>query len=284
MSNDQAKGFIQQAGQSIQSGQYAQALELVDQAIAIDPMDPEAHVLRGVALSSTNQPDAAVESFRRAIGLDPQNTKAFFNLAIHYYRIGQKAEALEMAREVVNQDPTHTGARELVTRIEAETNAHTTVAGEGGEQSAFAAPPAPGAGAQYRPGYDEKPVHTIGFIERMGKNWTVVGWILSGLQALFFFFSIAQAIQLWQKMLTDPASLQQPGANQSMMMMPSTPVEWVMAGASLMTLLLTFVWMILDITDRRTNWLWILPFVILCCCCNGLHWVILAIYIIAGRK
>src|SRR5688572_28332388 len=118
MSEEQAKQFLDQATQSLQSGQFQQALELVDQSIALKGDDAEAHILRGIALSQTGQPDVATESFRKAISLSHNNPKAYYNLAVHLYSRGQKSESIEMAREAVRLDTKHAGARDLVTRIE----------------------------------------------------------------------------------------------------------------------------------------------------------------------
>ena len=71
MSQDQVKQFIDQASQSIQSGQFEGALQLIDQALALSPNDADAHILRGICLSQTGQPIAATDAFNRAITLDP---------------------------------------------------------------------------------------------------------------------------------------------------------------------------------------------------------------------
>src|ERR1019366_2120293 len=65
MANEQAKAFVDQATQSLQNSQFQQALELVDQAIAIEPGASDSHVLRGICLSQLGQPDAATEAFGR---------------------------------------------------------------------------------------------------------------------------------------------------------------------------------------------------------------------------
>src|ERR1019366_2201872 len=120
MANEQAKAFVDQATQSLQNSQFQQALELVDQAIAIEPGASDSHVLRGICLSQLGQPDAATEAFRKAIMLSPYNAKAYYNLAVHQNALGNKKEACELAREAVGVDPRHAAAKQFLTQLETE--------------------------------------------------------------------------------------------------------------------------------------------------------------------
>lgn len=133
MSEEQAKQFIEQATQSIQSGQYEQALPLIEQAAALTPTNSEIFVLQGICYSQLAQPDAATDSFRKAITLSPYNSKAYYNMAVHQYALGNKIEALEMARETASIDTKHTGARQMVARIEDELRSGTTPGALAGE-------------------------------------------------------------------------------------------------------------------------------------------------------
>ena len=120
MSSDQVQQFIEQATQSLQTGQFQQALELAEQAIGLDENTSDGWVLKGVALSQLNRPSEATDAFRQAIMHSPYNAKAYFNLAVHNYGQGEKIQAEEMARETIRIDPRHAGAKELLNRIETE--------------------------------------------------------------------------------------------------------------------------------------------------------------------
>ncbi len=120
MANEQAKAFIDQATQSLQNSQFDKALELIEQAIAIEPGSSDSFVLKGICLSQLNQPDAATDAFKQAILLSPYNPKAYYNLAVHMNALGNKKEAMEFAREAVGVDPRHTGARQLLSSLEQE--------------------------------------------------------------------------------------------------------------------------------------------------------------------
>ncbi|MCO5295327.1 MAG: tetratricopeptide repeat protein [Fimbriimonadaceae bacterium] len=283
MSQEQAKAFIEQATQSIQSGQFAQALELADQAIALTPDDSEAQILRGIALSQTQRPDEATEAFRKAISLSPYNAKAYFNLAVHLYGTGQKVEALEMAREAASIDVKHAGARELAARIEAETMAPSTEQTmahsdppPGSIGAAGPGPEAPRPAAYPRPEY--QPVHSVALVEKMGSNWGTVGWILILISLVIFVGLTAYMVPLFMQ-AGNPQNFQ-----EAMKQAQANQPAWVQLVGLFgwLNRALLLGWMIMDIMDRRANWLWLVPMVPCCCC--GLEWLAPTIYRLAGRK
>src|SRR5580704_6801854 len=159
MANEQAKAFIDQATQSLQNSQFQQALDLVDQAIAIEPKASDSYVLRGICLSQLGQPDAATEALRKAIMLSPYNAKAYYNLAVHLNGLGNKKEACELAREAVGVDPRHAAAKQLLLQLEAELSGPASgPTGVGPDSSSMYDPtseqpkaPDRGAGSQVKP-------------------------------------------------------------------------------------------------------------------------------------
>jgi tetratricopeptide (TPR) repeat protein len=290
MSNDPAREFIEQATQAVQAGQFENAVQLVDRSIALNPSDPDAHILKGVALSRLGRNEEATAELRSAIQLAPSSSKAFYNLSVHYYGIGEMDRALEMSREAVRLDPGHGPARELITRIEGETGAaHTQqVAPPPGQEQAmqqgvpqqYGAPPQPGY--YYRPGYDEGvagPAHSLAWVEKMGKTWTTAGIVVGLLQGVLWvgtLFSIPKMIQYFQDVMAHPKA-KPPPLDLGLMSTPGIQILGV-----LLTVMI-LVWTICDLLDRRGNWLWILPLVV-GYCCVGMHWIVYMIYIFAGRK
>ncbi len=316
MSEDHGKQFRDEAMQSLQSGQFDKALELINQAIELNDRDSEAHVLKGITLSQLNRPDEATQAFREAISCGPSNAKAYFNLAVHQYTLGQKVEAESMAREAVRLDPSHAGARDLVGRIQRELSPELiTPTGKvpanpgnpadplsGGTAPPSAgpgqgAPPAGAPGPQggqpnqgpqqnyYRPPYEERSgynnsnIHSIAFIGNMGKGWDTFGYIVSALNILIFVVTILMILPMLQEAFKNPEAFR----NQNAMMMSGAgPAVQVMEILGYLIRLISLVWMILDLSDRRGNWLWLIPF-ILCCCC-GLPGMIMPFYIWKGRS
>lgn len=282
MSEEQVKGFIDQATQSIQGGMFNQAIELADQALALQPDNADALVLRGVALSQVNQPQAATEAFQKAVLHQPTNSKAFFNLAVHYSRLGQKDLALDAAREAVRLDPGHAGARDLVTQMERELGVASQTASEGttppvqvgqptgnpyANQNPYQQPNAP----YMREGYGPS-VHSVAFVEKMGPNWVTLGWVLAALSLIMLVVGFAVGFGDMQQAFSNPTAARDPFAGFSGgRLFVSLADMAIRAGA--------LAWVIIDIIDRRGNWLWLVLFVI-CCCCAPIQ----AIYMLAGRK
>ncbi|HLK16026.1 MAG TPA: tetratricopeptide repeat protein [Fimbriimonadaceae bacterium] len=340
MANEQAKAFIDQATQSLQNSQFQQALELVDQAIAIEPGASDSQVLRGICLSQLGQPDAATEAFRKAIMLSPYNAKAYYNLAVHYNGLGNKKEACELAREAVSVDPRHAAAKQLLLQLEKELAGPVHgPTGTGGElpgaydnvqapprpgqmpnepggilepHSAASEAPAPGAppaqprpptetappaggpytpppsgpyaptgGSQFspagyqRPGYDQ-PAHALPWVEGMGSGWVAIGWIIAALSLVLFGVLVVTYISVFQQAFQNGAN--SAATNSSMNTIALGPLGLFF----LFVRVLGLFWFLFDVMDRRTGWGWFVVYVILCCC--GFPWIILPIYILAGRK
>lgn len=317
MSQEQVKQFIEQATQSLQSSNFDQAIELLDQAIALDPRESDAFVYKGIALSQLNRPGEAVEAFRQAVMLSPYNAKAYFNLGVHAYAQGDKLLAEEMARETVRIDPKHGGARDMIAKIEAERQPAQASAPQApyvgdplsgpqpglgsdpmppgqqpmgaptmseqpaqpGPQAPYGAPQTPTPTGYYREGYDARSVSSIAFVRNMGKSWDTVGLSLSAASVLLFLISLGTSIPIYQKAFSDPQAFQQQNQNMFMAMQGGNMIVSIISMLVSVSLL---TWMILDISDKRSNWLWMLPY-FLCCCCCGLPGVVSGIYIWKGR-
>lgn len=301
MSQDQARQFVDQATQSIQSGQFDQALQLVEQALAIDPALVDAHILKGIGLSQTGQPDAATDSFQRAITLDPNSAKAQYNLAVHLYAQGRKTEALQAARAAANLDASHSTARQLISTIETELAGPSTV-GMPNPNDPLAAPPQtpsvppiegpkpfappppvgqvpPGPQNPYMKEAYQGPIHSIPFVERLGQTWVYIGWGIAVISLSAFIFTLAlyyPAISSWASSgSSDPKAL-----SDKLEHLQGVTILQILSWTGILGIL---TWSIMDLVDRRGNFIWLVPLVILSCCC-GFGWLILPIYILAGRN
>lgn len=321
MAQEQIKQFIDQATQSIQSGQFEGGLQLLDQALALAPDDADAHLLRGICLSQTGQPAAATEAFNRAISLDPNSAKALYNLSVHQYALGQKADALKSAREAINLDPSHAKARQLISNLETEIsgpspqstpNPNDPLAQPPISQAPPAIPQTPqapqpnpyasserpsepsmsiappptlpnvppqGPGAPQNPyakAAYEGPEHTIPLVENMGKAWVGIGWFMAllSLVAIIGFVLIMVAV-IQSGNFEDPNALEAAMQKETGLML----LVNISYYGSLLGIL---IWSIMDIIDRRGNFVWLIPNIICSCC--GFGWLTLPIYILAGRN
>lgn len=284
MAHEQARDFVERAVQAIQSAQYQQAADLADRAISLEPSDTEAHILRGVALSQLGHANEATDSFRRAIQLSPQNSKAFYNLAVHYYGLKEKERALEMAREALRIDPNHTPARELVDRIQGELGVPPSPEVPQPPAEAMDVPQpqpqpfAPQEGSYYRPGYYDynEPVHSLRFVEALGKIWDGIGWVLSlGCMICWISYVVLLAPVL-TKFMSNPSVLRTMN-NQTFGPAPTLNL------LVYCFVFLMIIWMIIELLDRRGNWMWLLP-ILFSCCCLRITWAIVPMYILFGRQ
>lgn len=108
----------------------------------------------------------------------------------------------------------------------------------------------------------------------MGSAWTTIGLVIVALGAIMFVFSLADTIAQFSDMAG--------GRLNPNRMQGFSTTDIVQAVLAFALFSFEVVWIIFDIADRRSNWLWLLPFFV-GCCCLGVHWAVLGIYIWKGR-
>lgn len=276
--HEQVEQFLTEAAQNIQSGQFSRALELADQAVALDPQSARGYMYRAIALSNMGQGDSASASFERSLNLNPAEYKVAYNFALHLYGLGDRQKALEWAERACTLDPTQAAGVELAERIRRELGtsapppAMQPPAPIPGTPPAMARPgEAPQPMASYmRSGYDA-PVHANSFIRKNEKIWEATGWFLSVSGAGYFTWSILTLGPAMLRVIQNPESARQLERLGSPAM---TALGYMLMAAYM-------VWIGMDISSRRGNWVWLVPG-ILCSCC-GFGWIVLPIYMLAGR-
>jgi predicted TPR repeat methyltransferase len=75
-------------------GRPAEALPLLDQALASEPASVEAWCHRGAALAALHRPDAAVQAYDQALALAPGLVQAHFHRALQLNALGRPIDAL----------------------------------------------------------------------------------------------------------------------------------------------------------------------------------------------
>ncbi len=282
MPNEEAKSYLEQATSAVQTGQFERALTLIEQCLTLDPQSYEGLIVRGIAQSQTNQPDAATDSFREAIRIQPTTTKGHYNLAVHLYGIGRTQPALEAARKAVDFDGSHLAAQDLCRKIEIELGMAAKPMDVFAEDAEPIDSPYRPTGDHtdpyYREGYDSDPeeVHSIPLVEKMGNAWIWIGAGLAILPIFLFGISFLMAPGQFQDMLA--------GRQPQQQIQPAMG-SVVVIGLSILTAFASLTWMIMDILDRRTSLVWLIPFAVCCCITSGcLPGVVMGLYIAAGRK
>lgn len=96
-----------------QQGNYAQALEELRQAIAIDPGSAQAHGVLGLVHMDLGERDRAEESFRRALQLAPTDSETLNNYGWFLCQTGRPKEAVEQFMAALKNPLYPTPARPL---------------------------------------------------------------------------------------------------------------------------------------------------------------------------
>lgn len=304
--SQQAQRFIEQAMYALQQGEPQQALGFADQACAVAPYNADAQLVRGIALSQLGHASAATEALHRAIQLSPHDAKAYYNLALHYYNLGYRSEAAQMANEALRVERGHLAATQLLQMLSRPPEAappRRPAAPEGPaeipepqpsaepipEATDRATPDAPygteplppgaqipPAGSPYGqpPGYGYVPPPQpsgLPFVRSLGSAWDAAGYLLIITGMILFFIGFSEAWKVFQQAIESGS-----GEIARQPFMPGK--QLLFFGARLLSIL----WLILDIADKRTSPLWLIPMIICCCC--GADWFILAAYLAVGRK
>jgi len=282
MSDHATKQFIEQAQQSLGGGKVAEALEFAQQAAALDPSNAEAFMLCAVAYSQLNRPLDADDAFARSAELNPDNPKLFYNWAVHLYSMGNKQEALTKGRNALDLDPSHASARDLVIRLEGELGLRSSIPST---HEPAATPFQPQTQMQppthYYANY-EPPLHSLKFVEKIGPTWDLLGWGFGGLRLLMFLISLTQM----SKVLSDVSN----SSSEVFDNISNNPLYYqtgsnpAIGTVAVLFSLAVLLWLVFDILDRRASWLWLIPYIVFCCCtCTAFDWVILPLYVFIGR-
>jgi hypothetical protein len=97
--------YVQAAGAAT-ARDFHRAIQLYDQAIALDPSHAEAHYKRGNALKNLGRLDAAVASYDQAIKLKPGYAYAYCNRGVVQQSLGLTAAALSSYDQAIAYEAT----------------------------------------------------------------------------------------------------------------------------------------------------------------------------------
>jgi tetratricopeptide (TPR) repeat protein len=86
-------------------GQIPEALEYIDKAIELDPDYRPPYLLGGVLMSSTGKDLEAADYFRKAVKIDPSKDEAYLHLALTLTRLFEYEEAVSTLKALVKLNP-----------------------------------------------------------------------------------------------------------------------------------------------------------------------------------
>jgi len=87
------------------AGDFATALQVTDELLAMDENDAAAHEKRGRALVLAGQTEQGIEELRKALAAEPKNPKFLIELGSALHRAGKVDEAALQLRTAIQLDP-----------------------------------------------------------------------------------------------------------------------------------------------------------------------------------
>jgi lipoprotein NlpI len=92
--DDTPTGLLEKAREAFKRGKPDEALTLADKAIALDPKNASAFLVRGVAHALLRKPNDAIADFSKAIALDPDAAEAYNRRGMEHFKLGHIAESI----------------------------------------------------------------------------------------------------------------------------------------------------------------------------------------------
>ena len=103
--SEKAQNLFDHANGLLDSQRYQDAIQLYDQAIALQPKNPDAWYNRGNALIGLQQYQAALEAYNKAIALQPNKHEAWINRGIVLTKMQKYSAALESYDQAIAIQP-----------------------------------------------------------------------------------------------------------------------------------------------------------------------------------
>lgn len=244
---------------ALENGQFETALSAASEAIRDNNKIPEAFQIQGIALSRLDRREEAVHSLREAYLLASTVSKHAYNLAVILRDTGRKDEAIGLARETIKLQPDHAGAQALLHEL----------AGE----------PIPNAKSPKIETVPEAsiadPDHLLPFMYGMERSWNAIG-------AVFILMGFALAVLMFTHLPMGPTGAPVAKGKLPEIGLRRDPLSLVVSFLYIVSSICTFMWMLIDIVDKRRKFSWMVP--VLACGTLGMNVVPLAFYYFLGRR
>jgi len=123
---------VQLGNMYFDAGRYQDSARWYEEALRIEPRNPDVSTDLGIAYYYTNQPDRALEQFERSLAIDPNHSKTLLNIGVvRAFGKQDLAGAARAWQRVVDLAPDTPEARAARQALEGLRNAHPEVSGAG---------------------------------------------------------------------------------------------------------------------------------------------------------
>jgi tetratricopeptide (TPR) repeat protein len=102
---ESAKINGEMAGIKLKIGQIPEALDYINRAITLDPKYRPPYVMGGIVMASAGNDAAAVDYLRTAVALDPSKEDAYLHLVMSLTRLFEYEEAVSTLKNLVKLNP-----------------------------------------------------------------------------------------------------------------------------------------------------------------------------------
>lgn len=106
-----ARALVQLAQQRAAERAPAEAMDLVDRALALEVMPPEGIYLTGLVAAAADREERAAELFALAVERDPDLLRKKHQMAVEFDQAGRHLEAAQQYREILAATPGHVPSR-----------------------------------------------------------------------------------------------------------------------------------------------------------------------------
>jgi tetratricopeptide (TPR) repeat protein len=247
--------------EAFQNGDLDRSLLGADEAIRLDSKYPEAHSIRGIVLANQGKSDEALAALSQAVRLAPTVPRYTYNLAAHQYVRKDFRGAWKSSAEALRDDPKFAPAIRLQEWIEAQDYDHTVDFDLPRVTRVASETPTPGPG------------HALFFMAGMERPWKIAGWC-------FVALGVVTAICM---LVYQPFQAPSEDAKKQVMFnLVDSPQAMVTVFLLAISGVLSLMWMLIDIVDRRARLVWLIPSI--ACCTCGMHALPQALYLMMHKE
>jgi tetratricopeptide (TPR) repeat protein len=119
MRTNSLNGLIQLALAQLCQEQWTNAVETLQQAVALKSDFAQAHFNLGYAWSRAGESPAAIRSYREALRCNPGDANTHAALGEELLRVGLRNEAVQHLGRALDLNPAHQKARQVMERLQA---------------------------------------------------------------------------------------------------------------------------------------------------------------------